>query len=156
MDAYGRERERYKIPYGSELTIAEGSSVNTGDIIVSWDPHTHPVVTEVEGIVELIDFIDGVTVQEQSDEVTGLTSRVIIDPKQRSQAGKELRPMVKLVDQAGEAINLSGTEIPAQYFLPSGAIAGINSGGEVKVGDVLARIPQESSKTRDITGVCHG
>ncbi len=152
MDAYGRERERYKIPYGSELTIAEGSSVNTGDIIVTWDPHTHPVVTEVEGIVELIDFIDGVTVQEQSDEVTGLTSRVIIDPKQRSQAGKELRPMVKLVDPAGEAINLSGTEIPAQYFLPSGAIAGINSGGEVKVGDVLARIPQESSKTRDITG----
>ncbi|MEO1924471.1 MAG: DNA-directed RNA polymerase subunit beta', partial [Gammaproteobacteria bacterium] len=152
MDAYGRERERYKIPYGSELTIGEGGSVNTGDIIVTWDPHTHPVVTEVEGVVELIDFIDGVTVQEQSDEVTGLTSRVIIDPKQRSQAGRELRPMVKLVDHAGEAINLSGTDIPAQYFLPSGAIAGIKSGGEVKVGDVLARIPQESSKTRDITG----
>ncbi len=102
--------------------------------------------------MELIDFIDGVTVQEQSDDVTGLTSRVIIDPKQRSTAGKELRPMVKLNDENGDTVNLSGTDIPAQYFLPSGAIAGIKNGGEVKVGDVLARIPQESSKTRDITG----
>ncbi|KAF3980889.1 MAG: DNA-directed RNA polymerase subunit beta' [Methylococcales symbiont of Hymedesmia sp. n. MRB-2018] len=152
MDAYGRERERYKIPYGAELSIDEGGLVQTGDIIVDWDPHTHPVVTEVDGFVELIDFIDGVTVQEQSDDVTGLTSRVIIDPKQRSVAGKELRPMVKLVDERGGAVNLSGTDTPAQYFLPAGAIAGIKSGGEVKVGDVLARIPQESSKTRDITG----
>ena len=152
IDSYGRERERYKIPYGSELTVAEGGSVKTGDIIVNWDPHTHPVVTEVQGIVQLIDFVDGVTVQEQSDEVTGLTSRVVTDPKQRSAAGKELRPMVRLVDDQGEAINLSGTNIPAQYFLPAGAIAGIKDGGEVMVGDVLARIPQESSKTRDITG----
>jgi len=152
VDSYGRERERYKIPYGSVLTASEGSTVATGDIIVTWDPHTHPVVTEVDGLIQLIDFVDGVTVQEQSDEVTGLTSRVVTDPKQRSAAGKELRPMVRLVDEQGESINLSGTEIPAQYFLPAGAIAGIKDGGEVRVGDVLARIPQESSKTRDITG----
>ncbi len=152
MDAYGRERERYKIPYGAVLTVGEDSSVTTGDIIVNWDPHTHPVVSEVDGFVKLIAFVDGVTVQEQSDDVTGLTSRVVTDPKQRSAAGKELRPMVKLVDENDETINLSGTDIPAQYFLPAGAIAGIKDGGEVKVGDVLARIPQESSKTRDITG----
>jgi len=152
VDTYGRERERYKIPYGAVLTVEEGSSVETGDIIVTWDPHTHPVVTEVNGFIQLIDFMDGVTVQEYSDEVTGLTSRVVTDPKQRSAAGKELRPMVKLVDTQGEPINLSGTDIPAQYFLPAGAIAGIKDGGEVRVGDVLARIPQESSKTRDITG----
>ncbi len=152
MDSYGRERERYKIPYGSVLTVEEGDLVETGSIIVNWDPHTHPVVTEVDGLVQLIDFIDGVTVQEQSDEVTGLTSRVIIDPKQRSAAGKELRPMVRLVDDQGETVNLSGTDIPVQYYLPAGAIAGIKDGGEVRVGDVLARIPQESSKTRDITG----
>jgi DNA-directed RNA polymerase subunit beta' len=152
MDDYGRERERYKIPYGAELTVDEGSAVETGSVIVNWDPHTHPVVTEVDGFVQLIDFIDGVTVQEFTDDVTGLTSRIVTDPKQRSVAGKELRPMVKLTDEHGEAINLSGTEIPAQYFLPAGAIAGIRDGGEVKVGDVLARIPQESSKTRDITG----
>ncbi|MCK4840779.1 MAG: DNA-directed RNA polymerase subunit beta' [Methylococcales bacterium] len=152
MDSYGRERERYKIPYGSVLTVEEGGIIETGDIVVNWDPHTHPVVTEVNGFVQLIDFIDGVTVQQQSDEVTGLTSSVVIDPKQRSAAGKELRPMVRLVDEQGEAINLSGTDILAQYFLPSGAIAGVKDGGEVVVGDVLARIPQESSKTRDITG----
>jgi len=152
MDSYGRERERYKIPYGSVLTSGEGDSVETGDIIVNWDPHTHPVVTEVKGFVRLIEFVDGVTVQEQSDDITGLTSRVVTDPKQRSAAGKELRPMVRLQDEQGDTINLPGTDIPAQYFLPSGAIAGIKDGSEVAVGDVLARIPQESSKTRDITG----
>jgi DNA-directed RNA polymerase subunit beta' len=152
MDEYGRERERYKIPYGAVLSVEEGGKVNAGDIIVNWDPHTHPVITEVDGFVKLIDFIDNLTVQEQSDEVTGLSSQVVIDPKQRSSAGKELRPMVKLVDANGEGIYLPGTDIPAQYFLPAGAIAGIKDGGEVKVGDVLARIPQESSKTRDITG----
>ena len=152
MDDYGRERERYKIPYGAVLSTEDGGAVTAGDIIVNWDPHTHPVITEVEGVIQLIDFIDGITVQEQSDEVTGLTSRVVTDPKQRSAAGKELRPMVRLIDQSGGQINLPGTDIPAQYFLPAGAIVGVRDGGEVKVGDVLARIPQESSKTRDITG----
>ncbi len=152
MDSYGRERERYKIPYGAVLTIDDGGSVETGNIIVTWDPHTHPVVTEVKGVVQLIDFIDGVTVQEQLDDVTGLVSRIVTDPKQRSVAGKELRPMVRLVGENGDNVNLPNTEIPAQYFLPTGAIAGIKDGEEVAVGDVLARIPQESSKTRDITG----
>jgi DNA-directed RNA polymerase subunit beta' len=152
VDEYGRERERYKIPYGAVLTIHDGSPVNAGDIIVTWDPHTHPVVTEVDGFVKLIDFLDGVTVQQQSDEVTGLSSSVVTDPKQRGSAGKELRPMVKLINAEEGDIFLPGTEIPAQYFLPTGAIAGVTDGGEVRVGDVLARIPQESSKTRDITG----
>jgi len=152
IDSYGRERERYKVPYGAVMTVDDGKQVAAGDVIASWDPHTHPVITEVQGIVELKDFIDGITVQEQTDEVTGLSSKAVIDPKQRSAAGKELRPMVRLVDEQGNTINLSGTEIPAQYFLPAGAIASINDGGEVQVGDVLARIPQESSKTRDITG----
>jgi DNA-directed RNA polymerase subunit beta' len=152
VDEYGRERERYKIPYGAVLSVKEGDKVNAGDIIVTWDPHTHPVITEVEGVVEMIHFVDGVTVQKQSDEVTGLSSLVVTDPKQRGSAGKELRPMVKLLDANGGGIFLPGTEIPAQYFLPTGAIVGIRDGGEVKVGDVLARIPQESSKTRDITG----
>ncbi len=152
IDEYGRERERHKIPYGAILSVHEGASVKAGEIIVNWDPHTHPVVTEVEGVVKLIDFVDGLTVQEQSDEVTGLSSRVVTDPKQRGGAGKELRPMVKLIGFQGEDVYLPETEIPAQYFLPAGAIAGIKDGSEVKVGDVIARIPQESSKTRDITG----
>jgi DNA-directed RNA polymerase subunit beta' len=152
MDDYGREKERYKIPYGAVLSIEDSSPVKSGEIIVSWDPHTHPVITEVDGIIQLHDFHDGVTVQEQSDEVTGLTSRVVTDPKQRTAVGKELRPMVRLIDAEGGLINLPGTDIPAQYFLPAGAIVGVKDGAEVKVGDVLARIPQESSKTRDITG----
>ncbi len=152
IDEYGRERERYKIPYGAVLLVQDGSKINGGEIIVNWDPHTHPVITEVDGVVSLFDFMDGVTVQKQADEVTGLSSLVVTDPKQRGSAGKDLRPMVKLMDVAGETIYLPGTEIPAQYFLPTGAIVSIKDGNEVKVGDVLARIPQESSKTRDITG----
>ena len=152
VDKYGRERERYKIPYGAVISAKEGGKIKAGDIIVNWDPHTHPVVTEVRGLVKLVDFAEGITVRQESDEVTGLSSLIVIDPKQRGSAGKELRPMVKLVDENGADLYLSGTEIIAQYFLPTGAIANIKDGKKVEVGDVLARIPQESSKTRDITG----
>ncbi len=152
VDKYGRERERYKIPYGAVISAKEGGKIKAGDIIVNWDPHTHPVVTEVRGLVKLVDFAEGITVRQESDEVTGLSSLIVIDPKQRGSAGKELRPMVKLVDENGADLYLSGTEIIAQYFLPTGAIANIKDGEKVEVGDVLARIPQESSKTRDITG----
>ena len=152
IDEHGRERERYKIPYGSVSVVKEGDRAKAGQVIVTWDPHTHPVVTEVQGYARLVDFIEGVTVREQSDEVTGLSSMVVIDPKQRGGAGKDLRPMVKLVDDKGQDIFIPATEIVAQYFLPAGAIIGIHDGGEVQVGDFLARIPQESSKTRDITG----
>ena len=152
IDEHGRERERYKIPYGAVLSVHDGALVVGGQIIVTWDPHTHPVVTEVNGTALLVDFVDGITVREKSDEVTGLSFMEVIDPKQRGSAGKELRPMVKLVDEAGNDIFIPSTEIAAQYFLPSGAIVGIRDGDVVEVGDVLARIPQESSKTRDITG----
>lgn len=152
IDDYGRERERYKIPYGSVLTVQDGAKVNAGDIIVNWDPNTHPVITEVNGFVRLSDFIYGVTVKEEKDEVTGLKSLVVTDPKERGAAGKELRPMVKLIDANGDDVYLPGTDIPAQYYLPAKAIVAIKDGGEVIIGDVLARIPQESSKTRDITG----
>jgi len=152
IDQYGRERERYKIPYGAVLSAKEGDAVNSGDVIVNWDPHTHPVITEVAGKIKLIEFHDGITVQQQSDEMTGLTSVVVIDPKQRVGAGKDLRPMMKLLTEQDEDVYLPGTEIPAQYFLPAGAIAGLKDEAEVLVGDVLAKIPQEHSKTRDITG----
>nr|WP_317134016.1 DNA-directed RNA polymerase subunit beta' [Methylococcus mesophilus] len=152
IDEHGRERERYKIPYGAVLSVREGGAVKAGQIVVNWDPHTHPVVSEVRGRAKLIDFVEGVTVREQSDEMTGLSSMVVIDPKQRGGAGKELRPLVKLVDEEGNDIFIPSTEITAQYFLPAGAIIGIRDGDLVEVGDVLARIPQESSKTRDITG----
>jgi DNA-directed RNA polymerase subunit beta' len=152
VNQMGRERERYKVPYGATITIEDGEEVKQGQVIASWDPHTHPVVTEVEGKIKFEDFIDGVTVTEQVDEFTGLTSIVVLDPKSRGGAGKDLRPVAKLVDDDGADICFANTDIPAVYALPVGAIISMGDGASVSVGDVIARIPQASSKTRDITG----
>ncbi len=153
IDQHGRDRERYKLPYGAVLSVAEGSEVSPGQSVANWDPHTHPIITEVAGVVNFVDMIDGVTMNRQTDEVTGLSSIVISDAKQyRSGAGKELRPMLKLVNDKGEDLCLAGTTLPAHYFLSANAIVNIENGQHIKVGDVLARLPQESSKTRDITG----
>jgi DNA-directed RNA polymerase subunit beta' len=152
IDSHGRERERYKIPYGAVLSVREGDAVKAGQVVANWDPHTHPVVAEVAGQTSFQDFIEGVTVAEQTDEVTGLSSSVVIDPKKRASEGKDLRPTIRLVDGKGKPLMLPGTSQPAQNFLPAGAVINCRDGQEVQVGDVLARIPQESSKTRDITG----
>jgi len=152
VDEVGRERERYKVPYGANIRAADGEQVAGGQMVANWDPHTHPVITEVAGTVQFVEFADGVSVQKQVDDVTGLSSLAIIDPKQRPTAGKDMRPMVKLVDDEGNDLNIAGTDIPAHYYLPSGAVVIVTDGGRVQVGDTLARIPQESSKTRDITG----
>ncbi|MEE8428783.1 MAG: DNA-directed RNA polymerase subunit beta', partial [Gammaproteobacteria bacterium] len=148
----GRERERYKIPYGAVLSVTDAQSVAPGQVVANWDPHTHPIVTEVAGRVRFADFMDGVTVQRHTDEITGLTNLVVSDPKQRGSAGKDLRPMVQLLDEKGKELQIAGTDLPAHYYLPAGAIVGLQDGAMVEVGDVVARIPQESSKTRDITG----
>ena len=152
IDEFGRERERYKIPYGAIINVKDGDSVEPGQILATWDPHTHPVVTEVAGFIKFQDFIDGLTVQSQVDEVTGLSSTVVMDPKQRSSSGKDLRPVVRLVNAKGKEVTFANTDIPAVYALPAGAIVSLEDGVKVSVGDVIARIPQESSKTRDITG----
>ncbi|NMP17097.1 DNA-directed RNA polymerase subunit beta' [Thalassotalea sp. Y01] len=152
IDELGREKERYKVPYGAILGKKDGEAINGGETIANWDPHTHPIITEVAGKIKFVDLIDQVTVTRQTDELTGLSSIVITDPAQRSSAGKEMRPMVKLVDAKGKDVMIAGTEIPAQYFLPGNAIVNLEDGAEVGIGDALARIPQESSKTRDITG----
>ena len=148
----GRERERYKVPYGATITIADGAEVKQGQVVANWDPHTHPVVTEVAGHIKFEDFLDGITVTEQVDEFTGLTSIVVLDPKSRGGSGKDLRPVARLVDDDGADICFANTEIPAVYALPAGAIINMSDGATVSVGDIIARIPQESSKTRDITG----
>jgi len=151
-DERGSERERYKLPYGAILNVRDGDHVEAGHMVANWDPHTHPVITEVEGILKFVDFVDGVTVETKTDEVTGLTSLEVIDPKQRPSSGKDLRPMLKLVDEEGNDVNIAGTTLPANYVLPAGVVVSVEDGAHVRVGDVLARIPQESSKTRDITG----
>ncbi|HEX7719389.1 MAG TPA: DNA-directed RNA polymerase subunit beta', partial [Woeseiaceae bacterium] len=152
MNEHGRERERYKVPYGATITVDDAAAVDQGQVVATWDPHTHPVVTEVAGNLRFDDFADGVTVTEQVDEFTGLTSVVVLDPKQRGSTGRDLRPMLKLVDESGKEVCFANTDIPAVYALPSGAIVSMSDGAKVSVGDVIARIPQESSKTRDITG----
>jgi len=152
INEHGRERERYKLPYGATITVEDSADVKQGQVVATWDPHTHPVVTEVAGKLKFEDFVEGVAVTEQVDEFTGLTSIVILDPKQRGSAGKDLRPVAKLVDDDGKEICFSNTDIPAVYALPAGAIVSMADGASVSVGDVIARIPQESSKTRDITG----
>lgn len=152
VDEFGRERERYKLPYGAVLTVQDHSSVEAGQVIATWDPHTHPVISEVSGQLQFVDLIEGITMNRQTDELTGLSNIVVIDAKLRSSAGKDLRPMVKLVTAEGEEIFIAGTNVPAQYYLPVDAIINFEAGGTVGVGDVIARIPQERTKTRDITG----
>jgi DNA-directed RNA polymerase subunit beta' len=152
VDEHGRERERYKIPYGAEFSVADGSRAEAGQIVANWDPHSHPVITEVGGKIKFADMVDGVTMNRQTDEMTGLSSIVVTDPKQRGSTGKEMKPMIKLVDDNGDDVYLVGTNMPAQYFLPPDAVVNFEDGARVKVGDVIARIPQETSKTRDITG----
>jgi DNA-directed RNA polymerase subunit beta' len=150
VDEFGRERERYKIPYGASISVREGDKVAGGQIVATWDPHTHPVVTEVQGNLRFQDFVDGLTVTTQVDEVTGISSVVVLDSKQRG--GKELRPTIKLLNAKGKEVTFANTEIPAVYTLPAGALVSLEDGARVSVGDIIARIPQESSKTRDITG----
>jgi DNA-directed RNA polymerase subunit beta' len=152
VDEFGRERERYKIPYGATITVNDADVVAAGQSVANWDPHTHPVVTEVAGMIKFSDFVDGITVTTQVDDVTGLTSTVVLDPKQRGSGGKDLRPVVRLTNAKGKEVTFHNTDIPAVYALPAGAIVSLEDGSKVSVGDVIARIPQESSKTRDITG----
>ena len=151
-DAAGRERERYKIPYGAVITVKEGEQVKGGSIIAKWDPHTHPIVTEVAGRVVLAGMEDGLSIRKQTDELTGLTTIEILDPSERPSAGKDLKPAVTLVDENGNELKLANSEQPAHYLLPGKSIFSLKNGDTVGVGDIIARIPQEGSKTRDITG----
>ncbi len=152
-DEYGRNRERYKIPYGATILVDEGGEVKIGDVVATWDPHTHPVVVEVSGHVKFVDFHENINVQKQTDDITGLTNLIVEDPKQRGTGrGSDNRPTIYIVDDEGNELNIPGTDVKAMYTLPVGAIVNLADGDEVNVGDALARIPQESSKTRDITG----
>jgi DNA-directed RNA polymerase subunit beta' len=151
-DETGRERERYKLPYGAVLKKGNDEHIEAGEVIANWDPHTHPIVTEVEGKVVFESMEEGITIRRQTDELTGLSSISVIDPKDRPSSGKDVRPAVRLVDDEGESLLLAGTDVPAHYFLEANAILSLEDGDHIAIGDVIARIPQEGSKTRDITG----
>ena len=151
-DEHGRERERYKLPYGAVIKVQDGSSVDAGAIVANWDPHTHPIISEVAGKIEFVGMEDGITVKMQIDELTGLSTMEVLDPAARPAAGKDIRPMIKLMDASGNELCHPGTDQPAQYLLPANAILNLTNGADVGVGDVLARIPQEGSVNKDITG----
>ncbi|MDO4641414.1 MAG: DNA-directed RNA polymerase subunit beta' [Neisseria sp.] len=152
-DDIGRERERHKVPYGATLLVNDGSGVKAGQTLATWDPHTRPMITEHAGRVKFENIEEGVTVTKQTDEITGLSTLVVIDGKRRaSSTSKLLRPTVKLLDENGEEVRIPGTETAVSMAFPVGAIITVREDQEVGKGDVLARIPQASSKTRDITG----
>ena len=152
LDTMGRERERYKLPYGAVIKVSDHAQVSAGDIVANWDPHTHPIITEVAGTVKFSGMEEGITIRRQTDELTGLSSISVIDAAERPAAGKDIRPAVSLVDEAGKELCLAGTNVPAHYFLPPNAMVSMEDSAGVEAGDVIARIPQEGSKTRDITG----
>jgi DNA-directed RNA polymerase subunit beta' len=152
-DDNGRERERHKVPYGATLQVKDGDQVKAGKVLAMWDATSRPIVTEYAGRVKFENVEDGVTVAKQVDEVTGLSTLVVIDPKRRAGAvAKGVRPQVKLRDEKGDEIKLAGSELPVNITFQLGSIITVKDGQQVTVGEVLARIPQETSKTRDITG----
>jgi DNA-directed RNA polymerase subunit beta' len=152
LDLLGRERERYKLPYGALLKVKDNESVTKGSIVANWDPHTHPIITEVAGTAKFSGMEEGITIKRQTDDLTGLSSISVMDAGERPAAGKDIRPAISLVDSKGKELCLAGTNVPAHYFLPAHAQVNLENGAKIGTGDIIARIPQEGSKTRDITG----
>ncbi len=134
------------------MTKGDGDAVTGGETVANWDPHTMPVVSEVSGIISFSDMLDGQTMTRQTDELTGLSSIVVLDTAERTSGGKDLRPALRVIDANGNDVLIPNTDMPAQYFLPGKAIVQLDDGIAINVGDTLARIPQESVGTKDITG----
>jgi len=151
-DDIGRERERHKVPYGATLLVRDSMPIKAGKVLATWDPLTRPIITEYAGTVRFENVEDGVTVAKQVDEVTGLSTLVVIDPKRRGSVTKSVRPQVKLLNDSGEEVKIAGTEHAVTIGFQVGALLMVRDGQQVSVGEVLARIPTESQKTRDITG----
>jgi DNA-directed RNA polymerase subunit beta' len=150
VDANGRERARHRVPYGTRLLAAEGEKVEKGQRLAEWDPYTLPIISEREGVAHYVDMVEGLSIREILDDATGIANKVVVDWRQQPR-GADLRPRITLRDDKGEVVNLpNGLE--ARYFMSVDAILNVENGAEVQAGDVLARIPREGSKTRDITG----
>ena len=150
LDEAGREKVRHRVPYGARLLADEGRHVHQGERLVEWDPHTIPIITERDGVAHYVDLIMGVSMREEVDEATGISYLHVTDWKQQPR-GSDLRPRITLRDEAGEVVTLANG-MEARYFLPEKAILSVENGAHVQAGDVIARLPRESYKTRDITG----
>ena len=152
FDSNESEKERYKVPYGAEINVNEGAKIKSGDLLATWDPLNHPIISEVKGKVNLKDMENGITIREVTDELTGLSSVELLDASERTSAGKDMNPMVVITDAKGKEVMLPGGKRPAEYKLEQKSLVNVSDGQKIDIGDVLARIPKESSKTRDITG----
>ena len=151
-DSHGVDRERYKVPYGAELGINDGDVVTGGQVIATWDPHTHPIISEVAGRIAFSEMIEGVTVSQQIDDLTGSSTYLVLDSQQRRGSARDVRPVVSVMDSRGNPKTIPGSDTPARYQLPEGATVLVADGAKVEHGQILARIPQAVAKTRDITG----
>jgi DNA-directed RNA polymerase subunit beta' len=150
IDGKGKERAAHRVPYGARLLVADGAKVKAGDKLAEWDPFTMPIITEKDGVVKFFDLVEGVSITERMDEATGISSRVVIDWRSQPKGG-DLKPRIALTGSNGHVLKLpNGLE--ANYYMSTDAILSVENGQEVKAGDIIARIPRETSKTRDITG----
>jgi DNA-directed RNA polymerase subunit beta' len=152
IDSLGRTQENYKIPYGAILEKKDKDQVVSGEIVATWDPHTIPVITEVNGYIKFIDMLEEQSIIKKTDEITGISSIIILDISERTALGKDLRPSLKIIKSDKTDVLIPGTKMPAQYFLPGKTIVHIENGAQISSGDTLARVPQESISTKDITG----
>ncbi|PZQ47082.1 MAG: DNA-directed RNA polymerase subunit beta' [Micavibrio aeruginosavorus] len=150
IDGKGKERAAHRVPYGARLLVETGAKVKTGDKLAEWDPFTMPIITEKDGTVKFADLVEGVSIAERVDEATGIASRVVIDWRSQPKGG-DLKPRISLTNKKGEVITLPNG-LPANYYLSTDTILSVENGAEVKAGDIIGRIPRETSKTRDITG----
>ncbi|MDR0744411.1 MAG: DNA-directed RNA polymerase subunit beta' [Holosporales bacterium] len=150
IDSNGRERLSYKVPYGAKLKVEQGDAVKLGQVLVEWDPYTSPVICEVEGFVNFVDLVEGQSLREIIDESTGISSKVVVDWKQSS-SSSDYRPMISIRDKQGKPVMLSN-KIEARYFLSIDAVINVDNGSKVIPGDIIARVPKDVIKTRDITG----
>ncbi len=149
-DDKGAEKASYRLPYGSKLNVEDGGKVKAGDKMAEWDPYTIPILTEKDGVAHYFDLVEGVSISEKTDEATGISSKVVIDWRSQPKGG-ELKPRISLMDEKGKIITLPNG-LPANYYMSTDAILSVENGQEVKAGDIIARIPRETSGTRDITG----
>ena len=149
-DSIGRERERHKIPYGATLLVSDGQEVKSGELLATWDPHTHPMITEYTGVVVFENMEEGVNVEKQTDPITGISTLVVVDSKLATSKSKLRKATIKLHDDQGQEINYPGTETPIVFTsFPEYTVIMVTEGQKVSRGDVLARLPKASTKIRD-------
>ena len=152
QDNQGREKSRHHVPYGAKVLVAEGAEVAKGQKIAEWDPFMNPVISEKAGKAQLVDLINNVSMKETMDETTGISSKTVIDWQSGPTANSSLKPSITLKDGKGKPVTYDGTDKEVRYYLSPDAVLNVDNGDEVKVGDIIARIPVESTKTKDITG----